>query len=84
MFYQQAASNKSCMEAFENLVYAYYKHYKQINVDQKVKDECLVCLLDCLNKYDEAHQSNILKVMDKKHTNIFITLCWLTRDLHRG
>ena len=66
MFYQQAASNKSCMEAFENLVYAYYKHYKQINVDQKVKDECLVCLLDCLNKYDEAHQSNILKVMDKK------------------
>ena len=66
MFYQQAASNKSCMEAFENLVYAYYKHYKQINVEQKVKDECLVCLLDCLNKYDEAHQSNILKVMDKK------------------
>ena len=47
MFYQQAASNKSCMEAFENLVYAYYKYYKQINVVQKVKDECLVCLLDC-------------------------------------
>ena len=59
--------SKNHMETFENLVYAYYKHYKQINVRQKVKDECLVCLLDCLNKYDETHQDNILKVMDKKY-----------------
>ena len=66
MFYKYAESSKDRMETFENLVYAYYKHYKQINVKQKVKDECLVCLLDCLNKYDETHQDNILKVMDKK------------------
>jgi len=66
MFYKYTESGKDRMETFENLVYAYYKHYKQINVKQKVKDECLVCLLDCLNKYDETHQDNILKVMDKK------------------
>ena len=66
MFYKYAETSKERMETFENLVYAYYKHYKQINVRQKVKDECLVCLLDCLNKYDETHQDNILKVMDKK------------------
>lgn len=66
MFYKYAETSKDRMETFENLVYAYYKHYKQINVRQKVKDECLVCLLDCLNKYDETHQDNILKVMDKK------------------
>jgi len=66
MFYKYAETSKERMETFENLVYAYYKHYKQINVRQKVKDECLVCLLDCLNKYDEKHQDNILKVMDKK------------------
>lgn len=66
MFYQHAASSKSCMERFENLVYAYYKDYKQINVSQDVKDECLVCLLDCLNQYDEAHQDRIFKVMDRK------------------
>ena len=66
MFYKYAEASKDRMETFENLVYAYYKHYKQINVRQEVKDECLVCLLDCLNKYDETHQDNILKVMDKK------------------
>ena len=66
MFYKQAETDKNRMETFENLVYAFYKHYKQINVKQKVKDECLVCLLDCLNKYDETHQDNILKVMDRK------------------
>lgn len=66
MFYKYAETSKDRMETFENLVYAYYKHYKQINVRQKVKDECLVCLLDSLNKYDETHQDNILKVMDKK------------------
>ena len=67
MFYKYAESSKDRMETFENLVYAYYKHYKQINVKQKVKDECLVCLLDSLSKYDETHQDNILKVMDKKY-----------------
>lgn len=75
MFYKYAESSKDRMETFENLVYAYYKHYKQINVKQEVKDECLVCLLDCLNKYDETHQDNILKVMDKKtyqHLSNFI------------
>ena len=66
MFYKYAETSKERMETFENLVYAYYKHYKQINLKQEVKDECLVCLLDCLNKYDETHQDNILKVMDKK------------------
>ena len=66
MFYKYAETSNDRMETFENLVYAYYKHYKQINVRQEVKDECLVCLLDCLNKYDETHQDNILKVMDKK------------------
>ena len=66
MFYKYAETSKERMETFENLVYAYYKHYKQINVRQEVKDKCLVCLLDCLNKYDETHQDNILKVMDKK------------------
>ena len=66
MFYKYAETSKERMETFENLVYAYYKHYKQINVRQEVKDECLVYLLDCLNKYDETHQDNILKVMDKK------------------
>lgn len=43
----------------------------------------LVCLLDCLNKYDEAHQSNILKVMDKKAYQHFYNFMLVDKGLAR-
>ena len=54
------------MAPFDDLVYAYFKQFKQLNYPQDVKDKCLVHLLKCLIEYDRNHKDAIIGIEDEK------------------
>ena len=64
--YLSCNKTQETMAPFDDLVYAYFKQFKQLNYPQDVKDKCLVHLLKCLIEYDRNHKDAIIGIEDEK------------------